>query len=127
MAHSLLLSQHEIHKSGNCLQRSINIEWICIHNRDNSKKLPVGLEILVDFPDAEETADQMEKNLNNWLIQIENNFKTPIDFLMDQNPDLSEEEAKLLYEKNEAFNKGNKEEILGPDGKPLPPQKPGLS
>lgn len=115
-----ITDQQEIWKMN---EENIFNTLICVYNRDNSKKLPTGLEITIDFPDPEEAAADMEKKLNNWLIMIEKNFKTPIDFIMDQNPDLNESEATMLYEKNKAFNEeiGKEEtEELGPDGKPLP-------
>jgi hypothetical protein len=108
-------------------EENIFMTAICVHNRDNSKKLPAGLGITIDYADSEETAADMEKKLANFLVMIENDLKTPIDWIMEQNPDLNEEEANLLYERNTEFNKGDIEQIvpLGPDGKPLLPQNKG--
>jgi len=118
-----ITNQEEIWKLN---EENIFITLICVYNRDNSSKLPTGLGINVDYPDPEETAADMEKKLNNFLVMIENNFKTSVDWIMEQNPDISEEEAKLLYERNIEFNKETEPEPiipdqeLGPDGKPLP-------
>lgn len=81
---------------------------ICVYNRDNTNKLPKGLTIKVDFPEIELTAEEMEKKISNWLIMIDNYFKTSIDWIMEENPDLTEEEAKKLYEQNKAFGLDNK-------------------
>lgn len=75
---------------------------ICVYNRDNSNKLPKDLTIKIDFPEIELSAEEMEKKLSNWLIMIDNHFKTAIDWLREENPDLTEEEAKQLYEQNRA-------------------------
>lgn len=115
-----ITTQEEIWKLN---EENIFMTLICVYNRDNSKQLPKGLGLTTDYPDPEETAADMEKKLANWLVMIQNDFKTPIDWMMDQNPDLSAEEAELLYERNAEFNKGDASEPiqeLGPDGKPLP-------
>jgi len=87
---------------------------IAVYNRDNTVKLPKGLVLKVDYPDAETTAEQMEKVINNWLVQIDNDFKTPIDFIMNDNPDLTKDEAEKLYEQNRSFNEAQKPDPLIP-------------
>lgn len=78
---------------------------IVVYNRDNSNKIPKGLEIKIDYPDVEASAEEMEKKINNWIVMIDNNFKTSIDFIQEDNPDLTKQEATLLFEQNKAFNK----------------------
>lgn len=87
---------------------------ITVYNRDNSSKLPQGLILQVDFVEIELTAEQMEKKLSNWLVMIDNNFKTALDWIQEDNPDLTTEEAKKLFGRNKEINL--KQTILEDEG-----------
>lgn len=86
---------------------------LCVYNRDNSKKLPKGLYIKVDFHDADKTAEMLKVEMESWLVKIENDIATKVDWLMSENPDLTEEEAKTLLEKNMAMNENSSISIEG--------------
>lgn len=77
---------------------------VCVYNRDNSKSLPQGLEIKIDFPEIELSAAEIEKKLSNWLSMIDNHFKTAVDWIQEENPDLTTEEAQKLFEINKKIN-----------------------
>jgi hypothetical protein len=70
---------------------------VAVYNRDNStNKLPRGLELRINF--TELTGEQ--KTSEEWMIEIQNNIKTFIDWLAAVNPDLNQDELKRLYQDN---------------------------
>lgn len=71
-----------------------------IHNRDNEYKLPKGLEILVDFEEKQAAAKTQEE----WLVEIQNNVKSYIDWLGELNPDLDQDELMRLFKENQSIN-----------------------
>lgn len=101
---------------------------VAVFNRDRTsdRKIPTGITMSVDFGDPSLTAAEAQVNIENWLVRIDNDIKTALDWIMDENPDLTEEEAKLLYEKNQTFNKESKPKnpMLDATGQPIPPTNP---
>lgn len=84
---------------------------IMVYNRDNGNdKLPKGLEISVDFYDSQLTAEEASKEIENWLVKIDNDIKTRVDWIRKDNPDLDEKDAELVYNKNKSINEGDKAE-----------------
>lgn len=79
-----------------------------IHNRDNTYKIPKGIEILVDF----EEQDTKDKTQEEWLVEIQNNVSTYIDWLSELNPDLDQDELIKLFEENKLINEVEKEEEI---------------
>lgn len=79
-----------------------------VHNRDNNIKIPAGVEMLVDY---EEKASK-EKVADDWLVEIQNNISTALDWLSDKNPDLDRDEVMELFKSNKAINEEQKKEPL---------------
>lgn len=77
-----------------------------VHNRDNINKIPKGVELLVDYTEKATTVKTQEE----WLVEIQNNVKTYIDWLGDLNPDLDQDELLRLFEENKSINEDDKEE-----------------
>ena len=71
-----------------------------VHNRDNNYKLPKGLEIEINYNEN----SSKEKTYEDWMIEIENNIKTSLDWLSYHNPDLNQEELKRLLKSNKDVN-----------------------
>ena len=101
---------------------------VSVFNRDRTadRKIPAGISMSVDFGDPSLTAAEAQVNIENWLVRIDNDIKTALDWMMDENPDLTQEEAQLLYEKNQTFNKQAKPKnpMLDAKGQPIPPTNP---
>ena len=79
-----------------------------VHNRDNIYQIPKGIEMLVDY---EEKASK-EKVADDWLVEIQNNISTVLDWLSDKNPDLDRDEVMQLLKSNKAINEEQKKEPL---------------
>lgn len=77
-----------------------------IHNRDNEYKIPKGVELLVNFDEKETAAKTQEE----WLVEIQNNVRTYIDWLAELNPDLDYDELVRLFEENKSINEGGEDE-----------------
>ena len=96
------------------LNEDIIFKNMCsVWNRENQQqKIPAGVKMMVDFADSPlETIDKAEEN-ENMQVLIANNIKTLIDWARQENPDLSESEAKVLIKMNKQENLGNKESDL---------------
>lgn len=79
-----------------------------VHNRDNDYKIPKGVEMLVNFEEKAGT----EKVVDDWLVEIQNNISTALDWLADKNPDLDRDELMELLKSNKEINDNQKEEPL---------------
>ena len=75
-----------------------------VYNRDQNKKLPAGLTIATDFPEASESAQEMQMRLEVNMTKIQNNIMNMIEWMQEENPDLSDEEAKTALQKNKQVN-----------------------
>lgn len=71
-----------------------------VHNRDNDYQIPKNIKMLADFNDQNDT----DKTVEDWMIEIENNIKTTIDWLADENPDLDRDELFELFRNNVEIN-----------------------
>lgn len=80
----------------NCLQ--------AVYNRDNTSKLPSGLTIVLDFPEASESAQEMLARLEANMVKIQNNVMNMVQWMQEENPDLSDEEAQAMLQKNKQIN-----------------------
>ncbi len=78
-----------------------------VHNRDNKDKIPVGVEMLIDYSENK----PKEKVAEDWLIEIQNNVATVIDWLSSVNPDLDRDELFDLFNSNKAVNSENENKI----------------
>jgi hypothetical protein len=77
-----------------------------VHNRDNSNKVPVGVEMVVDYSENKSN----DKVAEDWLVEIQNNVSTVIDWLSSTNPDLDRDELFALFNSNKEINSKNKDE-----------------
>jgi hypothetical protein len=87
------------------------------HNSD--KMIDVKAKLKIDFGEIQFPLSMDERG-RNMSINIMNNIKTPVDFIMDDNPDLTKDEAIKQYNENKAFNENQKAVIL-------PVQQPGVN
>lgn len=79
-----------------------------VHNRDNDYQIPKGVELIVDY--SENTSK--DKEVEDWLIEIENNVSTVLDWLSEINPDLDRDELMDLLKSNKEINDKNKKEPI---------------
>lgn len=71
-----------------------------VWNRDSSKKIPKGVELRVDFEELE----TQEKTQEEWMVELQNNISSVLDWIGAENPDLNNEELQRLYERNISLN-----------------------
>lgn len=74
-----------------------------VNNVHHPVKINENAVFSVDFDDLSFQTTKDEDN-RDWSFRISNNVSTPIDVIRDSNPDLSEEDAKMRYEKNKSIN-----------------------
>jgi len=81
-----------------------------VNNVHHPVSIPENAEFKIDFDDlaVEMTKDEDNKD---WTFLISQNAATPIDIIRKNNPDLSEQDAKKLYETNKAINSASKSSI----------------
>jgi len=95
-----------------------------VYNRDHeSDKLPAGLGIQVDFEDAGTSAQETLTLIEANMAKVQNNLMSVLDWMREDNPDLSEEEAKTAYLKNKSVN----DELISslvPTASPIPEGTP---
>lgn len=75
------------------------------------------VEVAVKYQDIKAPMDQ--QSVNEWSWRFQNRINTPIDYLMHENPEMTEEEAQKEYDENKAFFAQNTPNPApGPDGRP---------
>lgn len=86
----------------------------------------------IDFAELDNTASEKEKAETN-TIKIANNTLNPIDIIMEENPDLTEDQATEQWEKNKEINNNNARTLSlatpqqpgqGEEVEPLPEPEP---
>jgi len=77
------------------------------HHPVDSEKISDRARFKIDFAEIQFPLSPDEKS-KQFMFLKQNNAKTDIDLIMEINPDLTEEEAKIVYEKNKAFNEANR-------------------
>lgn len=104
---------------------------VAVYNRDRTadRKIPSGVSMSVDYGDSVLSAQEAQFNIENWLVKIDNDIKTTLDWIMEENPDLTQEEAQLIYDNNKAFNSASKPanpllEQVDANGKPVAKKAP---
>lgn len=75
-----------------------------VYNRDHTEKLPKNLTMTIDFPEAVESAQEMLARLEANMVKIQNNVMNMIQWMQEENPDLSDEEAQTMLQKNKQIN-----------------------
>lgn len=83
-----------------------------VWNRDNQYQIPKGVEIFVNF----EEKTSKEKTNEDWMVEIENNVSSILDWLSELNPDLTRDELKRLWEENKGLNEDDKEDEMEEEG-----------
>lgn len=71
-----------------------------VHNRDNTNNVPKGIEIRVNY----EEHKTQEKLAEDWMIDIQNNISSVLDWISAENPDLNRDEVQRLFESNVSIN-----------------------
>lgn len=79
-----------------------------VHNRDNDNKIPKGVELLVDYKES----NSVDKVAEDWLVEIQNNISTALDWLAADNPDLDRDELMELLSSNKEINDKQKGQPL---------------
>jgi len=80
-----------------------------VYATHSGKTLPENVSIRIDYPQPEKPITKDE--ILDWQFRFANYLATPIDFLRAKNPELTEEEAIEIYEKNKAWFKENIETV----------------
>jgi hypothetical protein len=73
-----------------------------VWNRENEYKIPYDIVLMVDYPEVEEV--DTEQEALKWVVEIENNVKTAIDWIMQENKDLTREQAIDTLKNNVKIN-----------------------
>ncbi len=71
-----------------------------VHNRDNVDNVPLGVEMRVNY----EEHKTQEKLAEDWMIEIQNNISSVLDWISAENPDLNREELQRLFNNNVTIN-----------------------
>lgn len=71
-----------------------------VHNRDNTNNVPEGVELRVNY----EEHKTQEKLAEDWMIEIQNNISSVLDWISAENPDLNRDELQRLLESNVNIN-----------------------
>jgi hypothetical protein len=71
-----------------------------VHNRDNSNTIPKGITIRVNY----EEQKTQEKENEDWMVEVQNNISSVLDWISAENPDLTRKELQALYENNISIN-----------------------
>jgi hypothetical protein len=79
-----------------------------VYNRDNQDKIPKGVKMLVDFEENKAVAKEAE----DWIVEVQHNVSTVLDWISSQNPDLDRDEVMSLLKANKAINEKQKEAKL---------------
>lgn len=66
---------------------------------EGQPQIPQETQLSIDFAEVEFKEDPNLEN-QKWQTWIQNGIASPIDWIMDINPDLTEDEARELFEKN---------------------------
>ena len=94
------------------ITRAVNNSYVGteIGNEFKLKDIPNGLVLRVDFADIviHETPEDL-RNQRDW--ELPHGLSTEIDWLRQDNPDLTEIEARKIIEKNKKFNQENSKPI----------------
>lgn len=71
-----------------------------VHNRDNTNNVPKGIELRTNY----EEHKTQEKLAEDWMIEINNNISSVLDWISAENPDLNRDELQRLFESNVSIN-----------------------
>ncbi len=71
-----------------------------VHNRDNTEQVPKGVEIRVNYEEHE----TQEKTNEDWMIEIQNDISSVLDWISAENPDLNRDELQRLLQTNISVN-----------------------
>lgn len=71
-----------------------------VHNRDNDNTVPEGLKMSINF----EEIKTQEKTAEDWMVEVQNNISSLIDWMSAENPDLNKDELTRLLEHNIEIN-----------------------
>ena len=82
-----------------------------VHNRDNQYQIPPGIELMVDY----EQQEDVQKTVDDWLVEIDNDVKTVVDWLASENPDLNRDQLMQLLSSNKELNKMYAESVVNLD------------
>ena len=79
-----------------------------VHNRDNIYKVPKGVSLLIDYSEQK----TKEKTVDDWIVEIQQNVSTVVDWLSELNPDLDRDELFDLLKSNKSINDEQKKTVL---------------
>lgn len=73
-----------------------------VWNRDNSHQIDPNITLMVDYPEID--VRDLEVELRKWVIEIDNDVKTAVDWIMSNNKELTREQAEKVYSENSRIN-----------------------
>lgn len=76
-----------------------------VYNSEKSNVIPSNIEMVVDFPEVD--VKDLESEMKRWVVEIENNVSTAIDWIMDNNKDLTRQQAVQIHGENTQINESN--------------------
>jgi hypothetical protein len=83
-----------------------------VYNKNNpGEKIDITAEFAVDFAELEFPRSP-EEEAKEWVYLFTYNVKTPIDWIMYKNPDLTRADAEKEYLKNKSFNAAGSELVI---------------
>ena len=77
---------------------------ICVWNRDNVDKLPSNISVNLAFKNDDELIDDLLKRAELWVLKIQSNVSSAIDWIKSENPNLNDSDAAKVYAKNKSDN-----------------------
>lgn len=77
-----------------------------VHNEHSNKPISEDAEFQINFAEATFPESKTEKARSR-TIEIANNVSTPVDWIMEDDPDLTREQAVAIFERNKSFNQAN--------------------
>lgn len=75
-----------------------------LSNEERKLKLPKDANPVIDFQEIDFPINQAEE-IDRWERLIKNNIVSPVDWIMSENPDMTEQEAVEKFERNKQYNK----------------------
>lgn len=97
-------------------EENLYIKVRTIQNKEGKEKLDENLTFVCDFIDKS-TPLNMNDLIAKWTFELDRGLKSPVDYLIAENPDLTEDQAKEQLKKNEQYKKEEEPAGISTNGK----------